>query len=258
MKVFECIAYVHVLDELRTKLDPKAEKCIFVGYSLEQKGYRYYNNLDTREIFVSKDVVFDGTSICMDIDGENDEVVVKASPQKSRELSKLVKSSQTSTKLSPWLSRLRAKDGSPNVLFGSFESRTKSTKGKKKVNQSMADFDVSAAGHLSDDESLDEEFRIPKVKTLGVQRMEGETSLRRSTHVKYPVERLKYDILAAHHYVYMVKVVQVQEPTCFEDAVGTLEWDQAMDEEMAALDENETWDLVPLPGSKNVIGCKWV
>ena len=35
LKVFGCIAYVHVLDELRTKLDPKVEKCIFIGYSLE-------------------------------------------------------------------------------------------------------------------------------------------------------------------------------------------------------------------------------
>ena len=34
LKVFGCIAYVHVLDE-RTKLDPKAEKCIFIGYSLQ-------------------------------------------------------------------------------------------------------------------------------------------------------------------------------------------------------------------------------
>ena len=34
-KVFGCIAYVHVPNELRTKLDPKVEKCIFVGYSLE-------------------------------------------------------------------------------------------------------------------------------------------------------------------------------------------------------------------------------
>jgi hypothetical protein len=35
LKVFGCIAYVHVPDELRIKLDPKAEKCVFIGYSLE-------------------------------------------------------------------------------------------------------------------------------------------------------------------------------------------------------------------------------
>ena len=58
LKVFGCIAYVHIPDELRKKLDPKVEKCIFIGYSLEQKGYRCYNHV-TRQIRVSKDVVFD-------------------------------------------------------------------------------------------------------------------------------------------------------------------------------------------------------
>jgi len=44
LKVFGCIAYVHIPDELRTKLDPKTEKCVFIGYSsLEQKKYRCYN-----------------------------------------------------------------------------------------------------------------------------------------------------------------------------------------------------------------------
>ena len=39
LKVFGCIAYVHVLDELHTKLDPKAKTCIFIiGCYLEQKG----------------------------------------------------------------------------------------------------------------------------------------------------------------------------------------------------------------------------
>ena len=58
LKVFGCIAYVHIPDELRNKLDPKAEKCVFVGYSLEKKGYRCYNPI-THELRVSKDVVFD-------------------------------------------------------------------------------------------------------------------------------------------------------------------------------------------------------
>jgi len=31
-----------------------------------------------------------------------------------------------------------------------------------------------------------------------------------------------------------------------------------MDEEMAALDANATWELVALPEDKKAIGCKWV
>jgi hypothetical protein len=43
LKMFGCIPYVHVLDDKRSKLDPKIKKCIFIGYSLKQKGYRCYN-----------------------------------------------------------------------------------------------------------------------------------------------------------------------------------------------------------------------
>ena len=84
------------------------------------------------------------------------------------------------------------------------------------------------------------------------------SKLRRSSRVKNPMQRLMYDGYVAHHYAYMAKVVQDEEPTCFDDAVGNVKWEKAMDEEMAALYENETWDLVSLPESKNVIGCKWV
>jgi hypothetical protein len=56
--VFSCITYVHVLDEKRSKLDPKVKKCIFIGYFLEPKGYRCFNP-STRKLQVNRDVVFD-------------------------------------------------------------------------------------------------------------------------------------------------------------------------------------------------------
>ena len=43
LKIFGSIALMHVSDEKRRKLDPNSEKCILVGYSHEQKGYKSYN-----------------------------------------------------------------------------------------------------------------------------------------------------------------------------------------------------------------------
>ncbi|KAD7477788.1 hypothetical protein E3N88_00924 [Mikania micrantha] len=42
-RVFGCIAYAHVPDQRRSKLDDKSEKCIFVGYSEQSKAYKLFN-----------------------------------------------------------------------------------------------------------------------------------------------------------------------------------------------------------------------
>jgi hypothetical protein len=56
--MFGCIAYLHVPNEKISKLDPKANKCIFIGYSFEQKGYRCFNP-SIQKLQVSRDVMFD-------------------------------------------------------------------------------------------------------------------------------------------------------------------------------------------------------
>ncbi len=86
----------------------------------------------------------------------------------------------------------------------------------------------------------------------------NNNGVRRSTQVKYLIQRFTYDGFIAHHYTYMVKVIQEVEPTCFEQAIGNPKWDNAMDEEMAALDANATWELIALLKDKKTIGCKWV
>jgi hypothetical protein len=56
----------------------------------------------------------------------------------------------------------------------------------------------------------------------------------------------------------MVKVIHEVKPFCFEQVVGNVKLDNAMDEEMAMLDANVIWELIVLPKDKKVIGCKWV
>ena len=60
LRVFGCTAYGHVPDSLRQKLDQKAVKMRFVGYSLTQKGYRFYDD-NKRKIFICRDVIFNET-----------------------------------------------------------------------------------------------------------------------------------------------------------------------------------------------------
>jgi hypothetical protein len=57
LRVFGCDAYVHVPKENRSKLDKKAEKCIFIGYKDGVKGYKLWNP-ETKKNVYSRDVVF--------------------------------------------------------------------------------------------------------------------------------------------------------------------------------------------------------
>ena len=57
LKIFGCASFVHVHSNARGKLDPREIKCVFIGYSSTQKGYKCYFP-DTREIFVTTDVTF--------------------------------------------------------------------------------------------------------------------------------------------------------------------------------------------------------
>jgi len=61
-KVFGCICFVHVHGLARGKLDPRALKCVFVGYSLTQKGCKCYHP-PSRKQFVLMDVTFFETQL---------------------------------------------------------------------------------------------------------------------------------------------------------------------------------------------------
>ena len=57
LRVFGCMAYAHIPDSQRTKLDKKMR---FVGYSIQSKGYRLLDE-KTRNVVVRHDVVFNET-----------------------------------------------------------------------------------------------------------------------------------------------------------------------------------------------------
>ena len=47
-------------------------------------------------------------------------------------------------------------------------------------------------------------------------------------------------------------------PKTVRDALAHPGWRQAMTDELSVLHNSGTWELVPLPIGKSVVGCKWV
>jgi len=55
-----------------------------------------------------------------------------------------------------------------------------------------------------------------------------------------------------------VAFLSMTEPKNFEEASQEDNWIRAMNEELDQIEKNNTWELVPRPENKNVIGSKWV
>lgn len=73
-------------------------------------------------------------------------------------------------------------------------------------------------------------------------------ALRRSHRTTQPPTR----------YGFSATLANTEIPTCDSKAAKLACWTKARQEELLALQENHTWDIVPCPAGVKPIGCKWV
>jgi len=164
---------------------------------------------------VSRDVVFDEmvswySPLKVIEDGEARNGDISSSvKQESQLISGPQESSISGSSSTPWKGRLR----SSNIIHG---------------NSQTSSINSHVDGESNDSEKNEgEESGITSITTLGARMAkkalktpDNNNGVRRSTRVKYLVQRLTYDGFVTHHYAYMVRVIQEVEPTCFEQVVG--------------------------------------
>lgn len=127
-RVFGCVCYVFVPEQLRTKLEKKAIRCIFVGYDEQKKGWRCVDPT-TKKAYISRHVVFDDASSWWSTEKvvlpdtefldttmralfpEQEEIPVASD---SRPVESPRSSSRTDSSLSPWKTGVR-ESGSPRL-----------------------------------------------------------------------------------------------------------------------------------------------
>ena len=77
------------------------------------------------------------------------------------------------------------------------------------------------------------------------------SSLRRSSHLS----------VAPNHYGFPALFTSLDSapiPTSYSQASNIAYWQDTINEELLALEANQTWDLVPTPEGASVIGSKWI
>lgn len=57
LKTFGCLGYATNVGPQKGKFEPRAHRCVFIGYSPGQKAYKMYS-LDSKKILISRAVIF--------------------------------------------------------------------------------------------------------------------------------------------------------------------------------------------------------
>lgn len=89
-----------------------------------------------------------------------------------------------------------------------------------------------------------------------------QQAVRRSTREKKQPDYLNdYEVKCKNYSVtscFFTGAAITEEPLTYDEAKGCPHWERAMQEEIEALDKNETWELVPKPEKCTPVTRKWV
>lgn len=75
--------------------------------------------------------------------------------------------------------------------------------------------------------------------------------------VKYGIGKFaNHSVLSFENFCFVSNLNKSFEPASFEEASKNVNWNNAMNEEVCALHENDTWEEVELPFGRTPIGSK--
>jgi hypothetical protein len=224
LKKIGCVAYAHVLDELRRKLDNRGQECIFVGYCEETKGYKMYDPI-ARKFIINRDVHFvenkawDGSVAktvkiidAMEHDDTEEEVVQTACTGQCP----VPYTSITATQITAQSTLVRT-TGAQSTLRAK-KTQTSSPSSSTSPDQTLASL-------------------LPR-KTRSLRGIYNED--------------------AANSFSVFSLFSQIDDPLTFEEVIKDYIWAQDMDEEIRCIENNQTWNLVDVPEDEDVINVEWI
>lgn len=244
LRIFGSEVYVHVPKEKRRKLDKKAKKGVFVGYSEDSKAYRVWIP-EERKIEIARDIVFRESV-------PNPDVLVNSSCENEEEYV-ILESEEKPVVFNEELIDNPEGLGDDPAMEDNFGDQS----GIYVDSQEDLEDQVVDPVDVSGDDEIVFENIGPKqnlrVKMPQPIKPEKPKRKKSTSQASYAALNDAIEIGCAF--------VAISEPSSYYEALKSTEsknWKVAMDEEFNSLKKNRTWELVKLPEDRKLVDNRWV
>ncbi|RVW69562.1 Retrovirus-related Pol polyprotein from transposon RE2 [Vitis vinifera] len=220
------------------KFASRSRKCVFLGYPFGKKGWKLFD-LDTKELFVSRDVKFIEDVFPFGNPGAVNIIPKNIVPTVNVEID------------SDFADFVDDDADLPNPQAQT-QNPTSSNLNPKptKISCSTVGLDSLGLDNTSNGQSA------PMGKGM---RDKFPSVLLRDFVTHTVVAESPSPPLRLHSIPqFLAAIISSNDPKSFKEAMKDVGWQKSMHEEIRALEENGTWTLEPLPKGKRALGSQWV